>query len=168
MRFNPILRLVALSTLLTFGVAIPSSVASASSGAQQVSVFFFNPVITGPAPVPLPSNCPFPNDANFSLNFVSGNAVLYGTANKNGDWFGANAEGIANFTEGNTLLYTGQLHAWFGAGNNAKAQSESGFTLSFNGTGVGGTLTIHANTQLTTNASGVTTATVTNINVTCS
>lgn len=168
MRVNPILRWLATGALMMIGVAIPSSVASANSGAQQLSATIFNPVITGPAPVPLPSNCPFPNDSNFSLNFISGNAVVYGTSNANGNWGGGNAEGTAIFTEGDTVLYTGHLHVWFGGGNNAKAQNEQGFTLDFNGAGAGGTIAIHANTHVTTNANGTTTSNLTDIRVTCS
>jgi hypothetical protein len=60
------------------------------------------------------------------------------------------------------------LTEWGGGGNNAAAQTEGGFTLTFNGSGPAGTLTIHVTSHTTTNNSGTPTATVQNVNVTCS
>jgi len=70
--------------------------AYASSAAGHASSTALNPVVSGPGPT-LPDNCPFDN-GDLSLNFVNGNAVFYGTENKNGDWGGANAEGTAVFS----------------------------------------------------------------------
>ena len=115
----------------------------------------------------LPANCPFTN-SGLGLNFVSGSAVFYGTQNKNGQWGGVNAVGTGAFSQGDTTLYTGQLHVWGGNGNNNTAQTTSGFTLSFQGTGTLGTLDIHINGQTTTNAGGTTTVNFQNITITCS
>jgi hypothetical protein len=110
----------------------------------------------------------------WTLNFVSGNAVSYGTSNKNGDWGGGNAEGQGVLQNSvGTIEYSGHLHAWFGGGtnssaNNTKQQSEQGFTLSFNGSGIAGNITINAHMHMTTNNLGVTTTSVLNANVTCS
>lgn len=147
------------------GVAAPSAFAAA-----QTSSAAGIPVDLGPSPVGLPSNCPFPNDdANFV--FLSGNAVSHDTTNANGDWGGFTAEGTARFYEDSTPLYQGHLTVWGGGGNNAKAQTEGGFTADFQGTaidGSGASLTIHVSTHQTTNASGIPTADALNVNVTCS
>lgn len=121
----------------------------------------------GPAPSALPANCPFANgDANFA--FLSGTAVQHDTQNANGDWGGFTVQGTAVFYEGTDALYQGHLTIWAGAGNNAKAQTENGFTLSFNGTGTGGSLAIHITQHATTNANGTPTSNVLNLNITCS
>jgi hypothetical protein len=80
----------------------------------------------GPSPVGLPASCPFANDdANFV--FLSGNGVMHGSSNKNGDWGGETATGTAQFYENdgenNVLIDTGHLTIWGGGGNNAKGQS---------------------------------------------
>lgn len=120
----------------------------------------------GPSPTGLPANCPFTNDdANFV--FLSGTMVQHFTSNANGDWGGLTVQGMAQFYEGTTPLYQGPITIWEVGGNNAKAQTEGGFTLNFTGTGDGGTLLIHVNGHSTTNAKGTPTADVTNIQVSC-
>ena len=90
-------------------------------------------------------------------------------SNKNGDWGGETLTGQATFSEnGGPALYAGKLTTWDGGGNNAKAQTEIGDTLTFHGSGPAGSLDIHANFHQTTNAAGTLTANVTNVNVTCS
>jgi hypothetical protein len=121
----------------------------------------------GSSPVGLPSNCPFANgDANFV--FQNGTFVRHFTSNTNGGWFGVTAEGTAVFYEGTDALYQGHLTTWFGAGNNATAQSELGQTLDFHGTGPGGSLALHVDYHFTNNADGTTTATPLNVKITCS
>jgi hypothetical protein len=135
----------------------------------------FNPVIVGPAPpfASVATNCPgFLTSDAWTLNFISGNGVGYGTSNKNGDWGGGNAEGTGVLaTSSGTPQYQGHLHVWFGGGQNSLSglnQTENGFTLSFQGSGPGGSITINAHTHTTTNNSGTTTANVASATVTCS
>jgi hypothetical protein len=138
----------------------------------------FNPALTGPAPsfVSIGSTCPswLATDA-WTLNFTDGNAVSHGTQNKNGDWGGATAEGSAVLaTSDGTVRYTGHATEWFGGGQNSNPggpptqQSEMGFTFSFNGSGPGGTISIHANSHQTTNNSGTPTSNVLLGTVNCS
>lgn len=121
----------------------------------------------GPSPAGLPQTCQFPNnDANFV--FQSGTFVSHGTGNANGDWGGLTAQGPAVFYEDSTPIAQGHLTIWEGGGNNAKAQTEGGFTLDFAGSGASGTVQIHVNGHMTTNAQGQPTAGGLNVNVTCS
>jgi hypothetical protein len=143
----------------------------AAAPAQHAPAPAFNPIIGGPPPVALPANCPgfLSTDPGWTLNFTGGNAVGYGTVNKNGEWGGGNAEGPAELvTSDGTVQYSGHAHIWFGGGNNSGNQTEQGFTLDFNGSGIAGNIDIHANTQQTTNNAGTPTANQQNINVTCS
>lgn len=121
-----------------------------------------------PPPGAAPS-CPF-NDETVFLQFVpgEGNGVLYGTSNKNGDWGGDNGEGPGEIvdSQGN-VLYTGHLHEWGGGGNNAQQQTEGGFTISFNGSGTMGTVSVQGNSHTTTNAHGVTTSNFMTVTITC-
>lgn len=145
--------------------AVGLSATPAFAAAQTGSAAGF-PFDLGPSPVGLPASCPFANgDANFV--FLSGSTVQHDTANKNGDWGGATAEGTAQFYEDSTPLYQGHLTLWEGGGNNAQAQTEQGFTLDFHGSGPAGTLHIHVNGHGTTNAHGVQTANVQNISISC-
>jgi hypothetical protein len=151
--------------LATFG---PTTAAFASASTFSAAGLTFD---LGPSPVGLPASCPFSNgDANFV--FISGNAVGYGTMNKNGDWGGGNAEGTAVFQEGTTPLYQGHLHIWFGGGNNIQGQNENGFTLAFKGSGVSDTsqaLTLHVSTGSATPAHGTTpTSNRLNVSIACS
>ena len=144
-------------------IGLPASAAFAS--AQHINLAGV-PFDLGPSPTGV-GNCTFPNaDANFV--FISGNGVSHDTSNKNGDWGGMTAEGTATFYEDTTPLYQGHLTIWGGGGNNAKAQTEGGETLDFNGSGSSGTFRLHVNFHETTNASGKSTANVVNVNVTCS
>ena len=135
-----------------------------------------NPILTGPAPVSLPGNCPaFLSTDTWTLAFVDGNSVSHFTQNKNGDWGGGTAEGTAVLTSSEgTLEYTGHATEWFGGGQNSDPggdptqQSEMGFTLHFNGSGPAGTLDIHADGHSTTNNSGTLTNNFMNVNVSCS
>lgn len=155
--------IVALACMLVFG---STTAAQASSAAGHGPASLLNPVISGPAPF-LPADCPFSND-DLTLNFVDGNAVFYGTQNANGEWGGANASGTAVFADDGTPLYQGHLNIWFGDGNNAGAQTETGFTMDYHGTGPGGSLSIHVNQQNTTNNGGTPTANAMNLKITCS
>ena len=140
--------------------------AGAASAAAQTGSAAGMPFDLGPSPVGLPGNCLFANgDANWV--FSSGTVVMHETTNKNGDWGGMTAEGTAQFYEGTTPLYQGHLTVWFGGGNNAKGQSEGGFTVNFNGTGADGSLSLHANGHMTTNAAGTQTANPQNVSISC-
>jgi hypothetical protein len=134
-----------------------------------------NPVLTGPPPpfVTVPANCPsFFSTDSWSLDFVSGNAVSHGTSNKNGDWGGGAAEGQAVLTTSDgTAQYAGHLTEWGGGGQNSPNganQTEGGFTLTFNGSGIAGNLSIHVDVHSTTNNSGTPTANHQNNSVSCS
>jgi hypothetical protein len=120
----------------------------------------------GTFPGNLPANCPFTNqDASFL--FTDGHAVTYGTTNQNGSWGGFNVEGNAIFQEAALQLYEGHVHAWFGNGNNVQGQAEFGLTIEFHGTGVAGSLDLHANAHGTMNANGTVTANVFKVSITC-
>ena len=121
----------------------------------------------GPNQGGLPANCPFPN-GDAALTITSGNFVSHFTSNNNGGWGGETLTGQAVFSENGTPLYAGHLTTWDGAGNNAKAQTENGDTLTFHGSGPAGSLDIHANFHGITNAAGTLTANVQNVKVTCS
>jgi hypothetical protein len=99
--------------------------------------------LPGPPPpqVVVPGNCPaFLSTDTWSLDFTGGgNAVAYGTENKNGD---------------PPLPPTNQ--------------SEQSFTLAFNGSGIAGNLTINVHMHATTNNNGVTTNQILGATVTCS
>ncbi len=144
-------------------VALTASVASASAQTASVAGQVFD---LGPSPIGV-GNCSFANgDASFK--FVTGNGVQHDTTNKNGDWGGLTAEGTAWFQENGTPMYLGHATLWGGGGNNAGSQTEGGFTLSFTGTGTGGTLTIHLNQHTTTNNGGTTTSSHLDGSIVCS
>jgi hypothetical protein len=131
-----------------------------------------NPVITGPPPpfVVVPANCPswFSTDA-WNVNLTGGNSVGHGTSNSNGDWGGGTAEGPAVLTTSDgTPQYSGHATEWFGGGNNKAGQSEQGFTVNFTGTGIAGTISIHANGHMTTNNAGTQTVNFNSATVICS
>lgn len=166
-----------LAGLGTASISIPSALASTGHPNPAGMTLDIGPSPTGVGA------CPFSNqDASFM--FDSGNAVFYGTENKNGEWGGLNIEGTAVFQEApysgfdsmdNPIdtgppvpLYTGHVHIWQGDGNNAKMQSEQGFTLDFQGSGPLGTLDLHVNSHTTMNASGAMTASSTDVKATCS
>lgn len=174
-------RSAAVVATLVLGLMTSIGVAWAAPGAPSGAVHgdptLANPVITGPAPVTLPGNCPaFLSSDPWVLDFTGGgNLVSYGTINKNGDWGGANAQGPAALSSSDgTVQYSGHLHVWFGGGQNSNPggpptqQSETGFTLAFNGSGIAGNVTINANMHSTTNNNGVTTNNILNIKVACS
>jgi len=120
----------------------------------------------------IPANCPsFLSTDSWSLDFVSGNAVSHGTSNKNGDWGGGTAEGQAVLTTSDgTARYAGHLTEWGGGGQNSPdgtKQTEGGFTLTFNGSGSAGSLSIHTDGHSTTNNSGTPTANHQNVTLTC-
>ena len=120
-------------------------------------------------PTMAPPNCPFFGEDVF-INFVAGegNGVLHGSFNANGDWGGGTGEGPGTITDGEgNVLYSGHLTEWGGGGNNAKAQSENGFTLSFTGTGVDGSITVNAVSHMTTNAHGAVTSNLFNASIAC-
>jgi hypothetical protein len=137
-----------------------------------------SPALSGPAPgwVDVGSTCPaWIADGVWMLNYTGGNSVQHFTTNKNGDWGGMTATGPAELTAPDgTLAYTGHLTQWYGAGQNSNPggqptqQSATGFTLTFNGSGPAGTISIHANTHQTTNNAGTTTASTLSGRVTCS
>jgi hypothetical protein len=135
-----------------------------------------NPILTGPAQVPLPANCPgFLSTDSWTLAYTGGNSVSHGTQNKNGDWGGDTAEGPAVLKKSDgTVQYSGHATEWGGGGQNSNPggdplnQSENGFTLDFNGSGSAGTLSIHVNSHSTTNNAGTPTSNVFDVTVTCS
>jgi hypothetical protein len=129
-----------------------------------------NPLLTGPAGVPLPAGCPaFLSTDAWSLDLVSGNTTFHGTENKNGDWGGETGEGQAQLTSSDgTVQYAGHATIWGGGGNNSGGQTEGGFTLTFHGTGTAGTIDIHVDQHGTTNNAGTPTGNVFNVTVTCS
>jgi hypothetical protein len=131
-----------------------------------------NPLLTGPVPpfVSVQGNCPaFLFTDPWALNFLDGNAVFHGTENKNGDWGGFTAQGPAVLTSSDqTVQYAGHATEWGGGGNNSGGQSEGGFTLSFNGSGLAGSISVHAHQHSTTNNAGAPTSNVFSATVTCS
>ena len=167
-------------TVGSLALLSPSASASPSNGVTSGAMHCdpsdplcgINPVITGPPPpfVTIPANCPsFLSVDTWTLDFVSGNAVGHGTTNKNGDWGGQTAEGQAVLTTSDGIVqYAGHLTEWGGGGNNSGGQSTGGFTLSFNGSGIAGNLTIHVSQGATTNNSGTPTGSHRNVTVTCS
>ena len=147
--------------------AVGLNTSAAFGAAQTGSIPAGTPWDIGPSPAGLPQSCPFPNgDANFV--FQSGTFVAHDTSNANGDWGGLTAQGAVVFYEDSTPIGQGHLTIWEGGGNNAKAQTEGGFTLNYSGTGDGVAVQIHVNGHMTTNAQGQPTADVLNVNVTCS
>jgi hypothetical protein len=162
---NVHLRRTVIAVVATAALVLPATPAFASAAEHQPAAGLTFDL--GPAPSGLPANCPFQNgDANFA--FLSGTAIQHDTQNANGDWGGFTAQGTAVFYEGTDALYQGHLTIWGGGGNNAKAQTEGGLTLSFNGVGVGGSLSVHITQHATTNASGTPTSNVLDVNITCS
>ena len=162
---------------MSFAGVSTASAATTSSGASHVDPTAFNPVVTGPPPVSVPAACPaFLSSDEWTLDFTGGgNAVEYGTVNKNGDWGGGNAEGPAALTTSDgTARYSGHLHVWFGGGQNSDpngpptAQSEQGFTLAFTGSGAAGAITINAHIHDTTNNNGTPTSQVLGVTIACS
>ncbi len=161
--------------------AVGLATSAAFASAQHAPAAGMN-LITGPPPIGLPANCPAflsalpvsPATTTWSLDFTSGNSVMYGTSNKNGFWGGGNAEGQAQLTNGTVVEYSGHAHIWFGVGQNSDPtapptnQAEQGFTLTFNGSGIAGSINIHVNGHTTQNNNGQTTANFQNINVSCS
>jgi hypothetical protein len=185
MRKSSIFAAVLASGALALGsLCLSSATAFASSSASQSGVMngtthsdpsTQGPVLVGPAPVPLPSNCPaFLSSDPWVLSFTGGNSVSHGTMNKNGDWGGSTAEGPAVLSSSDgTPQYTGHLTEWGGGGQNSDPggppanQSEDGFTLNFSGTGPAGSLSIHVDQHSTTNNAGAPTANTFNVTVTC-
>jgi hypothetical protein len=172
---------LAASTIAMGGLAAFAPAASASSNGATNGTGHcdpsspacgVNPVLQGPPPpfVSIPSNCPaFLSTDTWTLDFVSGKAVFHGTTNKNGTWGGFTAQGQAVLaTSDSTVQYAGHLTEWGGGGNNSGGQTEGGFTLDFNGSGIAGNLSIHVDSHSTTNNSGTPTANVQNVKVTCS
>lgn len=153
------------------GLSASPAFAAAQVQHQNGSIPAGFPWDLGPSPVGLPPSCQFPNgDANFV--FGSGTYVSHGTSNANGDWGGMTLEGPALFFEDTTQIAQGHLTVWEGGGNNAKGQNEGGLTVDFGGTTLtGGTVQIHVNGQMTipaNSSTGVPTANVTNVEVSCS
>jgi hypothetical protein len=130
-----------------------------------------NPLLTGPIPpfVTVQGSCPgFLSTDSWALNFVDGKAVSHFTENKNGGWGTFTAQGPAVLTSSDeTVQYAGHATEWGGGGNNSGGQSEGGFTLNFNGSGLAGTISIHANQHSTTNNAGTPTSNVFSATVTC-
>ena len=164
MKPTSVLRSTAIAGILA-GTGIAFATPAFATPGQTGSVAGM-PFDLGPSPVGLPTSCSFPNDdANFV--FLSGSYVAHESTNKNGDWGGLTAQGTAEFYEGDTPLFQGHLTLWEGGGNNAQGQNEGGFTLDYHGTGATGTLQIHVDGHMTTNANGTPTANIQHVNVTC-
>jgi hypothetical protein len=172
MKVRSLGRLVAACALA--GTGLLAWTAPAGASAQQVPAATFNPVIGGvgfPPFVTVVGHCPsFFTDgvSTWSLDFVAGNAHFYGTSNKNGDWGGGNAEGEAILSDNGAPVYDGHAHIWFGGGNNAGGQTETGFTVSYQGAGTPGSIQINGNGHTTTNNNGTTTSDFKSATVTCS
>lgn len=171
------------ATILAFAGSAslgPAASASSSNAATHVTghcdpssnVCGANPVLQGPPPpfVTIPANCPgFLSTDGWTLAFISGHSVSHDTSNANGDWGGFTAEGQATLTTSdNTVQYAGHLTEWGGGGNNSGAQNEFGFTLTFNGSGIAGNVSIHVTGHSTTNNGGTTTNNFQKVSVTCS
>ena len=167
------------AALLAAGVLSLGGLALAVATASAGSALHCNPsssqcpvgsLITGPSPVPLPGNCPsWLSTDTWSLDFTDGNAVLHESTNKNGDWGGVTAEGPAALTSfDGTVQYAGHATEWGGGGNNSGGQTEGGFTLTFHGSGIAGSLSIHVDGHSTTNNGGIQTNNFTNVAVSCS
>jgi hypothetical protein len=128
-----------------------------------------------------PPGCPVPG---LPIAIVAtGNGVMHGSSNNNGDWGGETFEGTGVLeyvpngfdTNGNpvdpvTPLYSGHVATWGGGGNNKAGQSESGVTLTFQGTAIDSTapsltIYVHVDGHQTTNNAGTPTANV--MNITC-
>lgn len=134
-----------------------------------------NPVFTGPPPsfVSIPSNCPsFLSKDNWTLDFAGGNSVAHFTANKNGFWAGGTSEGPGTLTSSDgTVEYAGHLTEWDGFGQNSPSganQTEFGRTVTFNGSGPAGNLSLHLDVHQTFNNAGTPTSNVLNVTVSCS
>ena len=138
-----------------------------------------NPVFVGPpkAGVVAPNCPPFLSIDNWTLSFTGGNSVAHFTANNNGDWGTGTSEGPAVLaTSGGTVEYAGHLTEWFGFGENTQSppnspppnQARQGFTLTFNGTGPAGSISIHVDNHQTQNNNGIPTANTSNANASCS
>jgi len=175
----------ALLAALGICLAVTVSVASAGGSTQNGTTHCnsadplcgINPLLTGPAPpfVTFVGDCPdFLTTDSWALNFTDGNSVSHGTLNKNGDWGGGTANGPAVFTTSDgTIQYSGRATEWAGGGQNSNPggpptnQSMNGFTFHFNGSGIAGTISIHANMHQTTNNAGTVTSNVLSATVTC-
>jgi hypothetical protein len=176
-----------MAALLAAALCVAAGAATASAGSSTINgtthcnpadpLCMVNPLVTGPPPpfASIASNCPaFLSTDTWSLDFVDGNSVSHGTLNKNGDWGGFTATGPAVLTTSDgTVQYSGHATAWGGGGQNSNPggppanQSVNGFTLHFNGSGVAGTISIHAHMHSTTNNSGRMTNSVLTATVTC-
>lgn len=176
---------VALAAALTIAIGglvgfAPAASASSSKGATNgtghcdpsSSICGSNPVLQGPLPpfATISPNCPaFLSTDTWTLDFVGGNSVSHETTNKNGDWGGFTAEGQAVLsTSDSTVQYAGHLTEWGGGGNNSGGQTEGGFTLDFNGSGIAGNITLHIDGHTTTNNGGTSTAGTQHARITCS
>ena len=130
-----------------------------------------NPLLTGPIPpfVTVQGNCPaFLSSDSWALNFVDGTSISHFTENKNGGWGTFTAQGPAVLTSSDlTAQYTGHATEWGGGGNNSGGQTQGGFTLTFNGSGPAGTISIHAHSHSTTNNAGTPTSSVDSATVSC-
>jgi hypothetical protein len=173
-------------TVGSFALSSSSAFANSSNGATNGTTHCAlsdpscgaNPALTGPPPpfVTVASNCPsFVSTDAWSLDFVSGNSVSHGTDNKNGSWGGGTVEGQAVLTTSDgTVQYAGHLQQWFGGGQNTPdgssqiGQTENGFTTNFNGSGIAGSISIHASGHGTINNNGTTTSNHMTATVTCS
>ena len=174
--------LAALALCLGTGVAVATAGGSTQNGTTHCNsadpLCGLNPILTGPAPpfVTFVGSCPdFLTSDTWALNFTDGNSVSHGTQNKNGDGGGGTANGPAVMTTSDgTIQYAGQATEWGGGGQNSNPggdptnQSETGFTFHFIGSGIAGTIDIHAHSHQTTNNAGTLTSNVTSATVTCS
>jgi hypothetical protein len=168
--------LAALTLCLAAGVSVAYAGGSTTNGTGHCNPSDpgcgANPLLTGPAPpfVTVLGNCPaFLFTDGWILNFVTGNAVFHDTTNKNGDWGGFTAEGPAVLASSDgTAQYAGHATEWGGGGNNSGGQTEGGFTLNFNGSGLAGAISIHVNQHSTTNNGGTPTSNTLGAVVSCS
>jgi hypothetical protein len=123
---------------------------------------------SGPG-VRISGNCPgFLFTDSPTIDFSSGKAVFYGPVS-NLNTNGGNVEGTATLTfASTTATYVGHLHLWFGQNINNQGQSYFGQTLTFQGSGTLGALTITASGGQTTAANPAgNTSGWGHVNVTC-
>jgi hypothetical protein len=109
------------------------------------------------------AGCPsFISTDTWTLGFVGGNAVRHITTNNNGGWGGGTAGGQAVLaTSRGVAQFAGHAQVRFGFGQNSSSgtnQTEHGLAVNFNGRGIAGNISVHANLRTTTNNSATTTA----------
>jgi hypothetical protein len=175
LKARPVIRLAVIGVLACAGV-LGASAPAAFAGASTFPAAGLK-IDVGSVPPPgkgvsVVGDCPgylFTDDMAFK--FTSGSAVGYGPAS-NPLTFGGNAQGDAFLFDRTTASptgYAGHLHVWFGVNVNptGNLQNYNGETVSFNGSGPAGSITINASFGGGQSASGNPTGWA-HVKVTCS